>query len=118
MTMKLDSFRAFTFLERLFSDVRDVRDRALRERRLSAQLVEWARADLKELFNSFEVTEQGLSADTVENRLKEFGPNEVSHEKTARWYGMLLRNFYNPFIVLLCALAPCPMLTNFPKFYA
>ena len=79
---KLETLGDFTFLRRLFSDVKEVRDRALRERRLSAQLMEWAQADLKELFASLEITEQGLSTEAAESRLKEFGPNEVSHEKT------------------------------------
>ena len=67
--------------------------------------MEWAQVDLKDLLISLEVTEQGLSTETAERRLEEFGPNEVAHEKTARWYVMLLKNFYNPFIALLCALA-------------
>ena len=104
-TMKLESFRAFPFLQRLLSDVKEGRDRTLREKRLSTQLLEWAQADVKELFSSLEVTEQGLSTEVAESRLKEFGPNEVSHEKSARWYVLLLKNFYNPFIVLLGALA-------------
>ena len=104
-TAKLETLADITFLRRLFSDVKEVRDRAQRERRLSAQLLEWAQADLKELLSSLDTTEQGLSTETAESRLQEFGPNEVSHEKTARWYAMLVKNFYNPFIALLCALA-------------
>ena len=104
-TAKLNFPRSFTFVRRLFSDFTDVRGRALRERRLSAQLIEWAQVDLKELFSSLEVTEQGLSTEMAKSRLAEFGPNEVSHEKSAPWHAMLLKNFYNPFIALLCALA-------------
>ena len=104
-TAKLDTPADIIFLRRLFSDVKEVRDRAQRERRLSAQLLEWAQADLKELLSSLDTTEQGLSTETAESRLQQFGPNEVSHEKTARWYAMLVKNFYNPFIALLCALA-------------
>jgi len=96
---------SFTFLRRLFSDIAVGQDRLLRERRLSTQLIEWSQTDLTELFSSLEVTEQGLSTEAAQKRLEEIGANEVSHEKTARWYVMLLKNFYNPFIVLLCALA-------------
>ena len=78
-TAKLNFPRSFTFVRRLFSDFKDVRGRALRERRLSAQLIEWAQVDLKELFSALEVTEQGLSTEVAKNRLAEFGPNEVSH---------------------------------------
>ena len=92
------------FLRRLFSDVGEARDRAVRERRLSAQVIEWARADLTELLSSLDSTEQGLSTAGAESRLETFGPNEVSHEKAAQWHVMLLRNFYNPFIALLCTL--------------
>jgi len=105
MTTKFESFEIFPFVRRLFSDIRDVQDRTLRERSLSAQITEWAQTDLKDMFSSLEVTEQGLSTEAATIRLEKFGPNEVSHEKIAPWYLMLLKNFYNPFIVLLCALA-------------
>src|SRR4029453_12855376 len=104
-TAKLETPADITFLRRFFSGVKGVGDRAQRERRLSAQLLEWAQTDLKELLSSLDTTEQGLSTETAESRLQEFGPNEVSHEKTAYWYVMLVKNFYNPFIALLCALA-------------
>ena len=65
-TAKLETLIDFSFLRRLFSDVKEVRDRAQRERRLSAQLLEWAQADLKELLSSLDTTEQGLSTEIAE----------------------------------------------------
>jgi Mg2+-importing ATPase len=105
MSVNVQSVGGFTFLRRLFSDLKEVQDRTLRERSISAQLLEWSRMDLHELFSSLDVTEQGLSTETAERRLEQVGHNEVAHEQTARWYVMLLKNFYNPFIVLLCGLA-------------
>ena len=105
MSVNVQSVGGFTFLRRLFSDLKEVQDRTLRERSISAQLLEWSRMDLHELFSSLDVTEQGLSTETAERRLEQVGHNEVAHEQTVRWYVMLLKNFYNPFIVLLCGLA-------------
>ena len=104
-TTKLVSPDGFTFLRRLLSNVKEVSDRTQKEKRLSAQLIEWARTDVKDLFNSLEAAEQGLSNEVAERRLEEFGPNEVSHERSTLWYVMVLKNFYNPFIMLLSALA-------------
>src|SRR5215472_1794210 len=105
MTTNLESSETFTFVRRLFSDITLSQDRTLKEGRLSAQLLEWSQSDLNELFVSLETNEQGLSTEAAEKRLEKIGPNEVSHEKTSRWYVMFLKNFYNPFIVLLCVLA-------------
>ena len=73
-TAKLETLIDITFLRRLFSDVQEVRDRAQRERRLSAQLLEWAQADLKELLSSLDTTEQGLSTEIAQYRLAGFRP--------------------------------------------
>ena len=37
----------------------------------------------------------------AKHRLKKYGRNEISHEKPPTWYALLLRNFKNPFVILL-----------------
>lgn len=67
------------------------------------RLVEFARTDISEVFSSLATTESGIARDAAEDRLSNYGPNEISREKITGWYVLLLRNFYNPFVGLLIA---------------
>jgi P-type Mg2+ transporter len=46
----------------------------------------------------------GLSPEQVTERLGEYGPNEIAHERPPRWYRLLLRNLRNPFVLVLVVL--------------
>ncbi len=46
----------------------------------------------------------GLRPEQVAERLAEYGPNEIAHERPARWYRMLLHNLHNPFVLVLVVL--------------
>lgn len=56
--------------------------------------------------------EGGLSEAEVAQRLDEYGPNEVAHEKPPAWYWMLGKNFRDPFIVVLLILGIVSELTG------
>ncbi len=76
---------------------------ASRQRSIAMRLVEFARTDISEVFSSLATTESGIARDAAEDRLSNYGPNEISREKITGWYVLLLRNFYNPFVGLLIA---------------
>ncbi|MCX7833967.1 MAG: magnesium-translocating P-type ATPase [Ignavibacteria bacterium] len=82
-----------------------IRTQALREKEISLHLFQVSRADINALLLSLKSKEEGLTNREAENRLREYGKNEISHEKPIKWYSCLLKNFYNPFIVLLITLA-------------
>ncbi|MEO9005145.1 MAG: magnesium-translocating P-type ATPase, partial [Ginsengibacter sp.] len=54
----------------------------------------------------------GLTLEEVEQRQKEFGLNEVAHEKAPAWYVQLLFAFANPFTGILMAIAVVSMITD------
>jgi P-type Mg2+ transporter len=54
----------------------------------------------------------GLTEHEVEDRLHEFGLNEVVHEKAPAWYMQLLEAFINPFIAVLFILAIISLITD------
>ena len=54
----------------------------------------------------------GLTEDQVDDRLREFGPNEVVHEKAPVWYIQLLQAFVNPFIAVLFILVVISLITD------
>lgn len=54
----------------------------------------------------------GLTEDEAERRLSQHGKNEIIHEKPTPWYVMLLRNFKNPFILVLIFLGIISYLTD------
>jgi Mg2+-importing ATPase len=69
-------------------------------------------ADVQRVLEEFGSTTQGLGADAVQQRLDEYGPNTVVHEKAVRWWTHLLRAFNNAFILLLLVLAAVAALTR------
>jgi len=63
-----------------------------------------AEKPIEEVFESLGTSEKGLNSGEVSSRLKLYGLNEISHEKPLSWYVLLLKNFTNPFIVLILVL--------------
>ncbi|MBI2743517.1 MAG: magnesium-translocating P-type ATPase [Chlamydiales bacterium] len=63
-----------------------------------------AEKPIEEIYQSLGTSEQGLEHREERRRLKLHGPNEISHEKPLSWYVLLLKNFTNPFIVLVLVL--------------
>ncbi len=76
-----------------------------RQRSITVRLLEYSRMDIAEVFKSLGTWEEGLSDDSAKERLSEYGTNEVSRERPLRWYFLLLKNFYNPFVGLLAGFA-------------
>lgn len=61
--------------------------------------------DLEIFLNLFESQIDGLSSDQVEEKLAQFGFNEVRHEKAPSWFSQLITAFINPFIGILIIIA-------------
>ncbi|MGC8852302.1 MAG: cation-transporting P-type ATPase [Hydrogenobacter sp.] len=76
------------------------------------RLVEFAKKDMKELFDILDSSEEGLSTHEAKRRLEIFGSNEIVHEKPAPWYIELLKAFINPFIGILVFLAMVSYITD------
>ncbi|QOY89393.1 magnesium-translocating P-type ATPase [Paludibaculum fermentans] len=64
-----------------------------------------SQTDALTLMNEFGAGLQGLSLETAEQRLGEYGPNTVVREESNGWWRHLLHAFNNAFILLLLALA-------------
>ena len=74
-------------------------------KQVEAALVKYSKMPLEDLFQSLNTNKQGLLKADAEKRIETFGLNEIAHERAPPWYVLLLRNFANPFIVLLIFLA-------------
>ena len=68
---------------------------------LCSQLLTYSRKPVSEVLQSLQTSAKGLNQSEVHDRLKQYGLNQISHEKPPAWYHLLLRNFTNPFVVLL-----------------
>jgi len=74
-------------------------------READARLIETAYLDPDAALAALDSDRHGLTDDEVEHRRRQFGRNEVAHEKPPTWYGELGRAFANPFNFLLTTLA-------------
>jgi len=64
-----------------------------------------SRADSHSFFNILNSDENGLNDENIDEKKKEFGLNEIAHEKAPAWYIQLFEAFLNPFIAVLIILA-------------
>jgi Mg2+-importing ATPase len=78
----------------------------------AAQLISVSRADKTTVMSLLASQETGLTEDQVEEKLQQFGANEVAHEKAPAWYVQLLQAFINPFIGILIVIAIVSLITD------
>lgn len=73
--------------------------------KVSDQLKIYENLSLETLFQKFNSSPQGLTNIESKDRLKTYGLNEMIQDKPLSSLSLLLKNFANPFIVLLLVLA-------------
>jgi Mg2+-importing ATPase len=71
---------------------------------ISKKLVDSARTDIQTVLQQLKTTPTGLNQAEVENRLEQYGPNEVAREKRRTWLLRLWDNIKNPLVILLVIL--------------
>jgi Mg2+-importing ATPase len=64
-----------------------------------------SKADKLSFFNLLGSSENGLNDEKADEKKKEFGLNEIAHEKAPAWYVQLFESFLNPFIAVLIIIA-------------
>jgi P-type Mg2+ transporter len=70
-----------------------------------ARLKELATLPTEEIYHALDADPRGLEQTVAEERVTEFGANEVHHEKAPSWFTQLLQSFVNPFIGILIIIA-------------
>ncbi len=78
---------------------------------LNSRLMRLGGLSLDDVYMELSTTHIGLSPEIAEERLKQYGKNEIAQEKPLAWYWMLLNNFKNPFILVLLILGIVSYLT-------
>lgn len=76
------------------------------------RLLEVARVEPYEVLRSLRTAPTGLTADEVERRLEEYGPNVVAEERRLGVLRLLGRAVMNPLVILLSVLAAVSLLTG------
>lgn len=80
--------------------------------RLSMRVVEEAHTDIGKLLARLNTRRKGLTDAEVKERLRQYGFNEVAHEKPPHWVVQLLQAFNNPFVYILLGLVIVSFLTE------
>jgi Mg2+-importing ATPase len=75
-------------------------------------LVESARAEINTVLEKLSTSPDGLTQDEVEQRLQQYGPNEVAREKRRTWLNRLWDNIKNPLVILLVILGAISFATG------
>ena len=71
---------------------------------VSVELVQTARADVASVYASQRTGPDGLSEDDAADRLRQYGPNVVGHERRFPRLRLLLHAVANPLVILLLSL--------------
>lgn len=77
----------------------------LQNQKVEGDLLRYSKIPLCDVLQSLNTCNKGLLQSEAEDRLKKYGLNDIAHEHAPFWYVLLLRNFVNPFILLLILLA-------------
>jgi Mg2+-importing ATPase len=79
---------------------------------VSAELVQAARADVASVYASLRTGPDGLSEEEAADRLRQYGPNVIGHERRFPRLRLLLHAVANPLVILLSLLATVSFLTG------
>lgn len=77
-----------------------------------ARLKELATLPTEEIYHALDADPRGLSQNAAEERVTEYGANEVHHEQAPSWFTQLLQSFVNPFIGILIVIALVSMIMD------
>ena len=69
------------------------------------KLKEAASENEKMVYAMLESSEEGLSENTVKDRLKIYGKNEIATQKAPSWVKQFAHSFFNPFNYILACIA-------------
>lgn len=69
------------------------------------KLKETASENEKMIYAMLETSEEGLSENTVKDRLKIYGKNEIATQKAPSWLKQFAHSFFNPFNYILACIA-------------
>ncbi|MCJ7933161.1 MAG: cation-transporting P-type ATPase [Chryseobacterium sp.] len=67
------------------------------------KLKEAAAENEKMICAMLETSEEGLSGNTVKDRLKIYGKNEIATQRASSWLKQFAHSFFNPFNYILAA---------------
>ena len=76
------------------------------------QLIDAAHADISTVYTQLNTSPDGLTDKEVEDRLEQYGPNEVAREKRRTGLMRLVDNVKNPLVILLIVLGVVSYLTG------
>lgn len=82
------------------------------EKQIKQSLIFYSKSNIEALYQEFKSGEEGLNSNIAEEKLKIYGLNEISSQKSKVWYIQLFLAFINPFNFILGTLAIVSIFTD------
>ncbi|PJJ75740.1 Mg2+-importing ATPase [Thermoflavifilum aggregans] len=76
------------------------------------RLQQVAALSAEEVYSALQSDETGLWQEEAEERLEQYGLNEISHDRAPAWYMQLIEAFMNPFVGVLAIIAVISFFTD------
>src|SRR6202162_5291050 len=87
-------------------------NRSANESRHRSPLLDLCNCAPEEALKRLDTVRSGLTPEQVEERLEQYGPNEVTHEKPPSWYQQLFHAFVTPFNGVLFTVSIVSLFTD------
>jgi len=87
-------------------------DRNASDNKRRSPLLDLCDCEPEEALNRLGATRSGLTPEQVEERLEQYGPNEITHEKPPTWYLQLFHAFVTPFNGVLFTVSIVSLFTD------
>lgn len=103
----------FSYIWNLFSSDREATSaNSATHTAASLKLITASNFQTEKVLSWLSVPEGGLTQEEAERRLKQYGPNQIAHEKSVAWYNLLYHAFRNPFVLVLIILGVISYVTK------
>ncbi|MBU3105118.1 magnesium-translocating P-type ATPase [Clostridium gasigenes] len=88
-------------------------EKEIKRNKVFTNLIKDAGIDKNDLFRNLKSREEGLTNDEVENKIDEYGKNEISYGNENTWYKRIIEAFINPFTIILFLLSIVSLITDY-----
>ncbi|WP_454052206.1 magnesium-translocating P-type ATPase [Clostridium sp. Marseille-Q7071] len=76
------------------------------------RLISFSKMNLEKIYKELNTDINGLSNTDIEDRIEEYGLNQIAYERPTPWFIELIKAFINPFIIVLVVLAVVSLITD------
>ena len=88
-------------------------EKKIKSDKICEKLLQYALLEKDDVFKQLKTTAEGITDEIAEERLEEYGNNEINYSNEETWLKRLISAFINPFSIVLIILATVSFFTDY-----